>query len=56
MPEHLIRMTNLDKADNKSARIHELVMKGLLYEQKENNPPSRIWTGTFGTNPKSLLA
>ena len=56
MPDHLIKMTDLDKASNKSARIHELITKGLLYEQMENNPPSRFQTGEFVAAPESFLA
>ena len=56
MPEHLIKMTDLDKASNKSARIHELITKGLLYEQRENNPPSRFQTGGFFDVSESFLA
>ena len=47
IPQFLHKMAEIDRASNKSARVQELMTKGLMAERQENEktPPPREWTG-----------
>lgn len=58
MQSYLYEMAELDQAQNKSARVQELITKGLMAERQENkiNPPSRLWTGDLFSSPSLVFS